>query len=90
MPESDLVQCGSGGGLRALVAGAASYLSAQEIIDCATYTAGVSGSCWLQTLYNSSIGNCRFDRVITHLKRRLRVVSLATSTLLALCSFPVL
>ncbi|KAL9131597.1 MAG: hypothetical protein Q9217_000485 [Psora testacea] len=65
--------CGSGGGLRALVAGAASYLSAQEdgLFQCATYTAGVSGSCWLQTLYNSTLGGRRHDRVISHLKQRL-------------------
>lgn len=76
--NSDFIQCGSGGGLRALVAGAASYLSAQEVVDCATFTAGVSGSCWLQTLYNSSIGGCRFDKIIDHLKRRIGVVSLST------------
>lgn len=65
--------CGSGGGLRALVAGASSQLSAQEagLFDCATYTAGVSGSCWLQTLYYSSLGGCRHDRIINHLKRRI-------------------
>ena len=67
--------CGSGGGLRALVAGASSYLSAQEagLFDCATYTAGVSGSCWLQTLYNSSIGGRRHEKVIEHLKKRIGV-----------------
>ena len=65
--------CGSGGGLRALVSGAASYLSAQEagLFQCATYTAGVSGSCWLQTLYNSTLGGRSHDRVIRHLKHRI-------------------
>lgn len=54
-----IAMCGSGGGLRALVAGSGSYLASQEagLWDCVTYTAGVSGSCWLQTLYNSSLGN---------------------------------
>ena len=67
--------CGSGGGLRALVSGAASYLCAQEagLFDCATYTAGISGSCWLQTLFNSSLGRRRYDRVIEHLKKRVGV-----------------
>ena len=67
--------CGSGGGLRALVAGTSSYLSAQKagLFDCATYTAGVSGSCWLQTLYNSTIGGRRHDHIIEHLKRRIGV-----------------
>ncbi len=67
--------CGSGGGLRALVAGASSCLSAQEagLFDCATYTAGVSGSCWFQTLYNSSLGGRRHNRIIEHLKKRIGV-----------------
>lgn len=81
IPEADIdpqdvptiALCGSGGGLRALVAGASSYLSAQEcgLFDCATYTAGVSGSCWLQALYNSSLGECKLEKVIEHLKKRI-------------------
>lgn len=48
-----IAMIGSGGGLRALVAGTSSYLAAHEagLFECVTYTAGVSGSCWLQTLY---------------------------------------
>ena len=67
--------CGSGGGLRALVAGASSALCTQEagLFDCVTYTAGVSGSCWLQTLYNSSIGQQDYTKVIEHLKHRIGV-----------------
>ncbi|KAL0264850.1 hypothetical protein SLS55_000803 [Diplodia seriata] len=70
-----IAMCGSGGGLRALVAGSSSYLSAQEagLFDCITYTAGVSGSCWLQTLYYSSIGGQNHERLINHLKHRLGV-----------------
>ena len=81
LPESDvhpddvptIAMCGSGGGLRALVAGTSSYLSAHEsgLFDCATYTAGVSGSCWLQTLYYSSIGNLSHQNIINHLKTRI-------------------
>ena len=65
--------CGSGGGLRALVAGTSSYHSAQEagLFDCATYTAGVSGSCWLQAIYHSSLGKQDFSTVLSHLKRRI-------------------
>ncbi|QIX00638.1 hypothetical protein AMS68_006155 [Peltaster fructicola] len=65
--------CGSGGGLRALVAGTSSFLSAREagLFDCTTYTAGVSGSCWLQTLYFSSIGQTSFERMLNHFKARL-------------------
>jgi phospholipase A2 len=83
IPEKDvdpedvptIAMCGSGGGLRAVVAGTGSYLSAQEagLFDCVTYTAGVSGSCWLQTLYYSSLSGQRHDRLIEHLKRRIGV-----------------
>lgn len=68
-----IAMCGSGGGLRALVAGASSYLSAQEagLFDCVTYTAGVSGSCWLQALYYSSLGGQRHNRILDHLKSRI-------------------
>ncbi|KAL4801495.1 FabD/lysophospholipase-like protein [Aspergillus unguis] len=83
IPEEDIhpddvpiiSMCGSGGGLRALVAGTGSYLATQEagLWDCVTYTAGVSGSCWLQVLYHSSITGCNFTRLVAHLKNRLGV-----------------
>ncbi|KAI1613311.1 phospholipase A2 [Exophiala viscosa] len=68
-----IAMCGSGGGLRALVAGTSSYLSAQEVglFDCVTYTAGVSGSCWLQTLFYSSIGRQDHRTMLKHFKSRL-------------------
>ncbi|KAJ2907373.1 cytosolic phospholipase A2 zeta [Zalerion maritima] len=67
--------CGSGGGLRALTAGAGAMLATEEdgLFDCATYTSGVSGSCWLQSLYNSSIANGCLADVIDHLKARVGV-----------------
>ena len=67
--------CGSGGGLRAMVAGTSSLLSAAEdgLFDCATYTAGVSGSCWQQALFYSSIGRQDHSRIINHLKSRLGI-----------------
>ncbi|KAI1658553.1 FabD/lysophospholipase-like protein [Daldinia decipiens] len=70
-----IAMCGSGGGLRALVAGTGSLLATQEdgLFDCVTYTSGVSGSCWMQALYLSSLTDCRFDRVVDHLKARLGV-----------------
>jgi phospholipase A2 len=42
-----IAMVGSGGGLRALVAGTGSLLASSEdgLFDCVTYTAGVSGSC---------------------------------------------
>ncbi|KAL9615459.1 MAG: hypothetical protein Q9167_000137 [Letrouitia subvulpina] len=68
-----IAMCGSGGGLRALVAGASSFHSAQEVglFDCVTYTAGVSGSCWLQALYYSSLGEQKYSTVLNHLKSRI-------------------
>lgn len=83
IPEADIhpsdvpviSMCGSGGGLRALVAGTGSYLATQEagLWDCVTYTAGVSGSCWLQTLYHSSFTGRNFHKLVDHLKNRLGV-----------------
>ncbi|KAL8682449.1 MAG: hypothetical protein Q9186_001492 [Xanthomendoza sp. 1 TL-2023] len=68
-----IAMCGSGGGLRALVAGTSSYLSAQEagLYSCVTYTAGVSGSCWLQALYYSTIGKQDYRTLLGHLKKRI-------------------
>ncbi|KAF1850655.1 phospholipase-like protein A2 [Cucurbitaria berberidis CBS 394.84] len=70
-----IAMCGSGGGLRALVAGSSSYLSSKEqgLFDCVTYTAGVSGSCWLQTLYYSDVTKRSHAELIRHLKNRLGV-----------------
>ncbi|KAF6838003.1 phospholipase a2 [Colletotrichum musicola] len=80
IPEKDvhpddvptIAMCGSGGGLRALVAGTGSMLAADEdgLFDCVTYTSGVSGSCWLQALYHSSISEGSLGRVLQHLKAR--------------------
>ncbi|KAJ8124935.1 hypothetical protein O1611_g8705 [Lasiodiplodia mahajangana] len=70
-----IAMCGSGGGLRALVACTGSLLASQEdgLFDCITYTSGVSGSCWLQTLFHSSITKHNLDRIVDHLKARLGV-----------------
>lgn len=68
-----IAMCSSGGGLRALVAGTGSMAAAHEdgLFDCITYTAGVSGSCWMQALYHSSLGKRDFNRMVDHLKARL-------------------
>ena len=83
IPEEDvhpddvptIAMVGSGGGLRALVAGTGSMLATGEagLFDCVTYTAGVSGSCWLQALYHSSLGGRRLDKMVDHLKSRIGV-----------------
>ena len=41
------------------------------LFDCVTYTAGVSGSCWMQTMYHTSVGNCNPAKMIDHLKARI-------------------
>ncbi|KAL2159949.1 hypothetical protein VTH06DRAFT_2082 [Thermothelomyces fergusii] len=68
-----IAMCGSGGGLRALVAGTGSFLATAEdgLFDCTTYVSGVSGSCWLQSLYYSSVTGGDFRKGIDHLKARL-------------------
>jgi cytosolic phospholipase A2 len=65
--------CGSGGGLRAMVAGTSSYYSAQQagLFDIVTYTAGVSGSCWLQTLFYSTLGKQSHAALLRHIKSRV-------------------
>ncbi|KAI4870066.1 FabD/lysophospholipase-like protein [Hypoxylon rubiginosum] len=70
-----IAMCGSGGGLRALVAGTGSLLATQEdgLFDCVTYTSGVSGSCWLQSLFHSTLTDRQFDRLVDHLKARIGV-----------------
>ncbi|ESZ91634.1 cytosolic phospholipase A2 zeta [Sclerotinia borealis F-4128] len=86
-----IAMVGSGGGLRALVAGTGSMLAAAEdgLFDCVTYTAGVSGSCWLQSLFNSSLSGRRLDRLVDHLKARLGIhIAYPVDALSALNSAP--
>jgi phospholipase A2 len=70
-----IAMCGSGGGLRALIAGTGSMLATEEdgLFDCVTYTAGVSGSCWLQMLYLSSFTRGRISSLLEHLKARASI-----------------
>jgi cytosolic phospholipase A2 len=70
-----IAMCGSGGGLRAVLAGTGSLLAAEDdgLFDCVTYTAGVSGSCWLQTLFHCSFTDGHLDKLLDHLKARTGV-----------------
>ena len=80
IPENDIhpddvptiAMCGSGGGIRALVAGTGSMLATEEdgLFDCVTYTSGVSGTCWLQALYLSSFSKGSVSALLDHLKAR--------------------
>ena len=65
----------SGGGLRAMVSAAGFFWATKSagLFDCTTYTAGVSGSCWMQALYFSSLSNASFPRLVDHLRSRLVV-----------------
>lgn len=86
-----IAMVGSGGGLRALVAGTGSMLAAGEdgLFDCVTYTAGVSGSCWLQSLFHSSLSEQRLDKLVDHLKARIGIhIAYPVDALSALNSAP--
>ncbi|KAF8457558.1 acyl transferase/acyl hydrolase/lysophospholipase [Kalaharituber pfeilii] len=65
----------SGGGVRAMVSASGSFWACKSdgLYDCTTFTAGVSGSCWMQALYLSTLSNASFPRLVEHLKARLRV-----------------
>ncbi|KAM5348459.1 hypothetical protein ACJ41O_008283 [Fusarium nematophilum] len=67
-----IAMCGSGGGLRALIAGTGSILATEEdgLFDCVTYTSGVSGSCWLQALNLTSFNKGSLGNLLEHLKSR--------------------
>ncbi|KAF7544062.1 hypothetical protein G7Z17_g10245 [Cylindrodendrum hubeiense] len=67
-----IAMCGSGGGLRALIAGTGSILATEEdgLFDCVTYTSGVSGSCWLQALNLTSFNKGSIHSLLEHLKSR--------------------
>lgn len=67
--------CGSGGGLRALIAGTGSMLAAEEdgLFDCVTYTSGVSGSCWLQALSLTSFNKGSIANLLDHIKAKASI-----------------
>lgn len=56
-----------------MIASTGYYQALQEagLFDCVSYTAGVSGTCWLQSLYLSSLGQQSFQKVAEHLKDRV-------------------
>ncbi|KAG0243505.1 hypothetical protein BGW41_002045 [Actinomortierella wolfii] len=65
---------GSGGGYRAMVS-ALGYMSAAKksgLFDCATYMAGVSGSCWMIAQY-MTLGQRSFSKTKEHFKQSLGV-----------------
>ncbi|KAI0635382.1 FabD/lysophospholipase-like protein [Trametes polyzona] len=82
---------GSGGGYRAMLNTLGSLAAAKSsgILDCTTYTAGVSGSCWaLGILYSGVAGSHAPEDAAAHAKDRIRVSYLDMDTLDALVTPP--
>ncbi|QRV94152.1 phospholipase [Ceratobasidium sp. AG-Ba] len=75
---------GSGGGFRAMVNTFGALKGAQEtgILDCTSYVAGISGSCWaLGILYSGIVGGPSPQDARSHLVSRIQTPYLDTSTL---------
>ncbi|KAJ3491784.1 hypothetical protein NLI96_g443 [Meripilus lineatus] len=69
---------GSGGGRSRSLIGAQSI----GLLDCVTYTAGVSGSCWaLSVLYSGVAGSHQPRTVADHIKERIKTSYLDIATL---------
>ncbi|KAI8973120.1 FabD/lysophospholipase-like protein [Trametes punicea] len=99
VPESEIDErdlpivaiAGSGGGYRAMLNTLGSLTAARTlgILDCVTYTAGVSGSCWaLGILYSGVAGSHLPEDAAAHAKDRIRVSYLDMETLDALVTPP--
>ncbi|GAA5939652.1 uncharacterized protein JCM15063_005245 [Sporobolomyces koalae] len=71
----------SGGGYRAMLNTTASLAAAEEIglLDCTSYVAGVSGSCWAINVLNS-IGGGDLAWTTSHLRQRVTQPFLAPET----------
>ncbi|KAI0777421.1 FabD/lysophospholipase-like protein [Trametes elegans] len=99
VPESEVDErdlpivaiAGSGGGYRAMLNTLGSLTAAKTlgVLDCVTYTAGVSGSCWaLGILYSGVAGSIDPFDAAQHAKERIRVSYLDMETLDALSTPP--
>ncbi|GAA5881352.1 hypothetical protein JCM16303_000141 [Sporobolomyces ruberrimus] len=75
----------SGGGYRAMLNTIASLSAAEEvgILDCTSYIAGVSGSCWALNVLNS-IGGGDLAWTTSHLRERVKEPFLAPETFVKL------
>jgi len=75
---------GSGGGYRAMVNTSGALKGAQEtgILDCTSYIAGISGSCWaLGIMYSGVAGSPSPSQVHQHLVSRIQIPYLDMSTM---------
>ncbi|GAA6063249.1 hypothetical protein JCM10212_003612 [Sporobolomyces blumeae] len=71
----------SGGGYRAMINTISSLAAAKEtgLLDCTSYVAGVSGSCWGLSVLNS-IGGGDVDWTVSHLRERVKEPFLSPET----------
>ncbi|KAI0655037.1 FabD/lysophospholipase-like protein [Cubamyces menziesii] len=99
VPESEIDErdlpivaiAGSGGGYRAMLntLGSLAAANSNGILDCVTYTAGVSGSCWaLGVLYSGVAGSYTPRDAAAHAKERIQTSYLDMETLDALVKPP--
>ncbi|GJE96563.1 FabD/lysophospholipase-like protein [Phanerochaete sordida] len=82
---------GSGGGFRAMLNTVGSLCGAKTtgILDCVTYTAGVSGSCWALGVMHSGVSGSHLPHdAARHLKDRIQTSYLDMDTLDALINPP--
>ncbi|KAI9069393.1 FabD/lysophospholipase-like protein [Trametes sanguinea] len=99
VPESEVDErdlpivaiAGSGGGYRAMLNTLGSLTAARTsgILDCVTYTAGVSGSCWaLGVMYSGVSGSHSPEQAAAHARERIQKSYLDIETLDALVTPP--
>ncbi|KAI0699790.1 FabD/lysophospholipase-like protein [Cerioporus squamosus] len=99
VPESEVDErdiptvavAGSGGGYRAMLNTLGSLSAAQSlgILDCVTYTAGVSGSCWALGILYSGVAGSHLPRdAALHAQDRIATSYLDMDTLDALTTPP--
>ncbi|KAI0764706.1 FabD/lysophospholipase-like protein [Fomes fomentarius] len=99
VPESEVDErdlpvvaiAGSGGGFRAMLNTLGSISAARSlgILDCITYTAGVSGSCWaLGLLYSGVAGSSSPSDAAAHARDRIAKSYIDMDTLDALTNRP--
>ncbi|KAI5116571.1 hypothetical protein M0805_006728 [Coniferiporia weirii] len=82
---------GSGGGFRAMTNTVGSLIGAKKsgVLDCITYMAGISGSCWaLGVLYSGVAGTTAPEAVAEHINERIRISYVDVSVLDMLIRHP--
>ncbi|KAG8936963.1 hypothetical protein FRC02_009100 [Tulasnella sp. 418] len=81
----------SGGGFRAMCNTAGALVAAERsgILDCTTYMAGISGSCWsMGALYSGVSGSYSPTKVAEHLRKRASIPYIDSAVLDLLVNSP--